>query len=71
MDAALGFFFVMLTLLLFFLGLAYAYRNLNVIKAWLNTPYYANEDRRLRLRRRIEDAEKEIEELDKAETDPK
>lgn len=69
MDAAIGFLLCLIFLALLVLGVAIAYRRRNEIRRWLNSPYYAADDRRLRLRRRIEDAEKELEELDKAETE--
>jgi len=67
MDAAIGFLFAMVVLAGVIFALAIAFKNRNAIKRWLNTPYYAEDDRRLRLHRRMEDAQKELEELDKAE----
>ncbi len=69
MDGAIGFLLCLIFLGLVVLGLAIAYRNRVTVSKWLNTPYYAESDRRLKLRRRIEDAEKELEQLDKAETE--
>ena len=70
MDAAIGFLLCLVCLVLVVFGIAIVYRNRAAVSKWLNTPYYADSDRRLKLRRRIEDAEKEIEVLDKAETEP-
>ncbi len=67
MDAAVGFMLVLLFLSLFALVLAILYKRRDYIRRWLNTPYYAEDDRKLRLQRRIEDAKKELEELLKAE----
>ena len=39
---------------------AFAYRNRRAIGQWLNWPYYAEDDREVRLRRTKEDAEREL-----------
>ena len=70
MEAAAGLFLVLLILILFVVFLGYCYRHRAVISKWLQPPYYAVDDRELKLKRRIEDAEKELEtiEKEKAET---
>jgi len=46
---------------------AYAYRHRAAITKWLNPTYYAINDRKLQLRRQIENAEKELEAIEKEE----
>ena len=70
MEAAGGFFFVMLTLVLIFVLVAYCYRHRAAIAKWLNPTYYAINDRKLQLRRQIENAEKELAAIDKEEANP-
>ena len=67
MDAAIGFMFSLLFLSIFIVACAIAYKNRAAIKKWLNTPYHAEDDRKLRLQRIIEDAEKELESIEKEE----
>jgi len=69
MDLAVGFFALLVFLGVFLFVLALAYRNRATIGKWLNTPYYAESDRKLKLQRRIEDAEKELEAIEKVETE--
>ena len=69
MEAAIGFFFVMLTFLLIILLAAYCYRHRAAITKWMNPTYYAYNDRKLQLRRQIENAEKELEAIEKAEAE--
>lgn len=68
MEGAIGFLLVLIFLTIWIVLAGLAYKNRARIQRWLNTPYYASEDRRLQLSRKIEDAKKELEELDKAET---
>lgn len=70
MEAAGGFFISMLTILLVFLLAAYGYRHRAAIARWLNPTYYAINDRKLQLRRQIENAEKELEAIEKVEEKP-
>ena len=73
MDSAIGFLFVMVVLCLFlFLG-GLAYKNRAIIAKWLNAPYYAEDDRELKLSRRIEDCQREVRDIQrrKAETEAK
>ena len=68
MESAISFLLCLIFLGLVTLGAAIAYKRRDAIAKWLNTPYYAESDRRLRLTRRIEDAEKELEMLDEKES---
>jgi len=65
--AAIDLLLTLVVLCLFGLFLGFAYRNRASIKKWLNTPYYAEDDRKLKLQRRIEDAQHEIADIDKKE----
>jgi len=70
MDAALGFIFVLATLVGLTILLGYAYRRRHKIAGWLNDPTVPNAyvtDRKLTLKRRIEDAERELEALNQQE----
>ena len=67
METAGGFFFSLVTLLLFVLLAGYAYRHRAVITKWLNPTYYAYNDRKLGLKRQIENAEKELEAMEAEE----
>ena len=69
MEAAASLFFCLIILALFIIGLAYAYKRRANISKWLNTPYYAEDDRKLKLERRIEDASAELKEIEKAEAE--
>lgn len=69
MEAAASLFFCLIILALFVIGLGYAYKKRAAIQKWLNTPYYASDDRRLRLKRKIEDAERELQALEKEEAE--
>ena len=68
MEGAISFMLclIFLGVVVFMLGIVY--RNRVSISKWLNTPYYAEEDRKLKLQRRIEDAQAELTEIEKAET---
>lgn len=65
MEMAIGFFFVMLVICLFLFLLAFAYKNRAWIGKWLDAPYYAEEDRELRLRRELEDCQRELDHIEK------
>lgn len=69
MDAAIGFLLTLVFLALFAYVLGLGYKNRVMIQRWLNMPYYAEDDRKLRLKRRIEDSQKELADLEKAETE--
>ena len=69
MESAAGFFLVLLVLVLFILLGAYCYRHRIAIANWLNPTYYAMNDRKLHLHRQIENAEKELEAIGKAEAE--
>lgn len=69
MDAAIGFLFVLIVLLLLFFGLALLYKNRAVVGKWLNSPYYACDDRELKLHRRIEDAQTELDSISEKKTE--
>ena len=71
MDSAIGFLLCLIFLGVVVFGVGVAYRNRAAISRWLNSPYYAADDRRLKLRRRIEDSEKELEALDEKELNAK
>lgn len=64
MDSAIGFIVVLLTLLVALLGLAMVYKNRAAVKRWLNAPYYTEDDRVIRLKRRMEDTQRELEWLE-------
>ena len=63
MDSAIGLMFSLIFLTAFCFGLAILYKNRSPVQKWLNTPYYAEDDRKLKLERRIADATKELEHL--------
>lgn len=67
MDAAAGFILVLIFLLLLALLSGYAYRRRADIAKWLNYPYFACEDRKLYLQRKLEDAQKELEAIEAQE----
>ena len=67
MEGAFGFLLGLTFLCFLFFGLALLYKNRAEVSKWLNTPYYAEEDRKLRLQRKIENAQKELEAIEKAE----
>ncbi len=69
MDSAIGFLFVLMVLFLLFFCLALLYKNRVVVGKWLNSPYYACDDRELKLRRRIEDSEKELNDIEAKKTE--
>ena len=72
MESAIGFLMSLIFILLFIFALGVAYKNRAYICKWLNSPYYASDDRKLRLKRKIEDAQAEIEDIEareKAETE--
>ena len=68
MDAAIGFLLVLIFLALLAFSLALVYKNRALVKKWLNAPYYAEDDRKLNLRRRIEDSANELAEIEAAES---
>lgn len=67
MDSAIGFLFTMVVLAGVGFGFAILYKNRIPVTKWLNAPYYAEDDRKLRLQRRIEDAQKELEAIEQRE----
>ena len=64
-------FLAVIVIFIFILGMALAYKNRVAVAKWLNDPSMAvscdPKTRRRYLRRRIEDAESEIEKLDEIE----
>ena len=60
MEAAIGFIVIMMTMLGGVGVLGIAYKNRASIKRWLNAPYYSEDDREVRLKRRREDIDREI-----------
>ena len=71
MDGGIGLLFSLLTLIAFCFGLGLVFKNRSLVQQWLNTPYYAEDDRKLKLRRKIEDCQAEltaIEEQEKEQT---
>lgn len=60
MEAVISFFLVLVILALVVFGLMVVYKYRRQIAKWVDYPYYANEDRDQFLRRKIEDAEKEL-----------
>lgn len=71
MEAAAGLFFSLIALAVFGFGIAVLYRNRASVSKWLNAPYYADEDRKLRLKRRIEDSQKELADIEQKEVETK
>lgn len=71
MEAAAGLFFSLIALAAFAFGAAVLYRNRISVAKWLNAPYYADEDRKLKLKRRIEDSEKELADIEQKEAEAK
>ena len=80
MEAVGSFFLILVILILFLAFCGYCYKNRTSIVQWLNPTYYAYNDRKLRLKRiienaqreserAVEDAEKELEALEKAEAE--
>jgi len=59
----------MLTFGLIIVLCAYGYRHRTAIAKWLNPTYYACNDRKLYLRRQIENAQKELEAIEKVEAE--
>ncbi len=68
MDAAIGFLLVLIFLALLTFGLALVYKDRTIVKKWLNAPYYAGNDQKLNLKRRIEDSARELAEIEAAES---
>ena len=80
MESVGSFFLILVILILFLLFCGYCYKNRTSIAQWLNPTYYAYNDRKLRLKRiiedarmdserEVEDAEKELEAIEKAEAE--
>ena len=80
MEAVGSFFLILVILILFLAFCGYCYKKRTSIAQWLNPTYYACDDRKLRLKRivedarrdsarTVEDAEKELEALEKAEAE--
>jgi len=59
-DAALGFFLVLVFMTLFVLLCGFTYKCRAQVAKWLNYPYYAEGDRELQLKRKIENAQAEL-----------
>ena len=71
MEAAVGLFLILLVLSMFTVAGLFCYKYRARISKWVNSPYYACDDRKLHLQRRIENCQKEIaviEANEKAET---
>ncbi len=68
MDAAIGFLLVLISLALLTYALALVYKDRAIVRKWLNAPYYAEDDRKLKLRRRIEDLANELADIEAAES---
>jgi hypothetical protein len=69
MEPLISLFAFSLFLVLFFLAIAWVYRNRNKINRWLNDPcstHYEVVTREIYLKRRIEDAQRELEFIQKA-----
>ena len=64
---ALFFGFIIMALVVVAVGIAYKQRAF--LSKWLQAPYYASEDRKLTLKRRMEDAQAELEAIEKAEAE--
>ena len=69
MEGVLSLFFGLILLALVGFGLCIAYKQRAYLAKWFNSPYYAIDDRKLRLHRRIEDAQAELEDIEKAEAE--
>ena len=80
MESVGSFFLILVILILFLIFCGYCYKNRTSIAQWLNPTYYAYNDRKLRLKRiienaqrdserAVEDAEKELEAIEKAEAE--
>lgn len=69
MEAAASLFLCLGILALFVVSLAYVYKRRENIKKWLNPPYYAEDDRELRLKRRIQDCQAELDAINKAKNE--
>lgn len=61
MDALLSGIGLLFVLTVVILSLAYSFKYRRRISRWLDYPYFAEEDRKLNLKRTIEDAQKELE----------
>ena len=77
MESVGSFFLSLVILILFLIFCGYCYKKRTSIAQWLNPTYYACDDRKLRLeriiedaqrdsKREVEDAEKELEAIEKA-----
>ena len=80
MESVGSFFLILLIFILFLAFCGYCYKNRTSIAQWLNPTYYACDDRKLRLKRiienaqrdserAVEDAKKELETIEKAEAE--
>lgn len=69
MESVLALFFGIILLGLVGFGFAILYKQRAHVAKWLQAPYYACDDRKLHLKRKIEDAQTELEAIEKAEAE--
>lgn len=67
MEALATGFSILLFCSVVFLALGFGLRHRTSINKWLNPTYYACDDRKLRLQRKIEDAQNELKWIEKQE----
>ncbi len=65
MDTAIGFFMVLVFLSLFIILIGFTYKQRAQVAKWLNYPYYSVDNREVSLTRKIEDAQAELQWIEK------